>query len=321
MSRSAAQKRIHYVRAVYANHPGISLEKSVRKALNKLSKVVDTEVPHPQLGVIEIRHRDVTQRDFLRLAIGVGVPNESMSTLGIGVAATADSDHPTSPPNRRAFKLSDAFCLIDDDDLLVCADGGIRLSAVNMYLSQVLGKANASPAAQAFELRARLNTDRTKTVEAEGVKELKISATAYSAHAEDGASNWLHAGWLRMIEQLREAFEKEAKNDAERDALAQHWGELNISATIKVKGGSHGEPVVVKSLEDVAKDAIEEAPDGTDVVLVTRRGNHVGTNELTLGRTVSMKRLNKQNDLDYTDAWDKLAAYREELKASGRWKK
>jgi hypothetical protein len=321
MSRSVAQKRIHYVRAIYSAHPGKSLEQAIRLALSHLKKVTDTEVSHPSLGVLEIRHRDLKQPDFVRLAIGVGVPNESMSTLGIGVAATADSNHPTSPPSSRAFKLSDAFCLIDGDDLLVCTDGSVRLPALNMYLSQLLGKANATPASQAFELRARLNANRTKTLEAEGIKELKISATAYSAHVEDGNSSWLRAGWQHMIEQLRDAFEKEVKTDAEREAIAKHWGELNISATIGVKGGTRGEPVVVKSLGDIARDAIDDAPDGTDVVLVTGRGNHVGAQALTLGRTVSIKRLNKQNDLDYTDAWNKLESYRQELKETKRWKK
>ncbi len=320
MSRSVAQKRIHYVRAIYGQHPGDSLEKSVRAALNQLKKVADTEVRHPELGVIAIRHRDLQQSDFLRIAIGMGVPDESMSTLGIGVATATDSDQATAPPNRRAFKLSDAFCLIDDDDLLVCADGGIRLGAVNMYLSRLLAAANAAPASQAFELRARFNSDRAKTLAAEGVKELKISATAYNAYAQDGASGWLQAGWLRMIEKLREAFEKEARSDTDRDALVRHWGELNISATINVKGGSKGEPVVVKSLVDVANEAAADAPDGTDVELITGRGNRVGAQELTLGRTVPIKRLSKQNDLDFTDAWNKLSAYRQELVGSKRWK-
>lgn len=321
MSRSVAQKRIHYVRAIYSDHPGKTLENSIRQALGQLKKVTDTEVSHPSLGVLEIRHRDLNQPDFVRLAIGVGVPNESMSTLGIGVAAMADSNHPTSPPNSRAFKLSDAFCLIDGDDLLVCTDGNVRLPALNMYLSQLLSKANAAPASQAFELRARIDADPAKTIDAEGIKGLEVSATAYAVHTEDGDSNWLVAGWQHMIGQLRDAFEKEVKTDAERDAIARHWGELNISTVIGVKGGSRGEPIIVKSLEDVAKDAIDDAPDGTNVVLVTGRGNRIGAQTLTLGRAVTIKRLKKQNDLDYTDAWNKLESFRQELKSTKRWKK
>jgi len=321
MSRSSAQKRIHYFRAIYATHPGISLEESLRVALGQLAHMKDSEVKHPTLGTLAITQRDLATTNFLRIAIGLGVPDESMSTLGINVAMVNDVNAPEQASAGRAFKLADAFCLIDGDEVLACIDGSMRIAAVNLYLSSLLGLSGAAPGTQTFELRGRMDQDKQKTLEVEGVKEVTVRSTAYAAMAQpDGnGQGWL-AGFQRWIDSIKEAFEEEVATDAQRDALVNHWSELNITATINVRGGARGEPVVVKSLEDIGKAAIDDAPDGTEVTLRTRKGNDVSIDHLTLKTQKSIKRLQAQNDLDCFDAWDKLADYREELIQSGRWK-
>lgn len=325
MSRTSTQKRIHYVRAVYAQGkaPKITLEAALRVALAQLKKMLDTEVNHADLGTIAIRDRGVLNADFITLSIGLGVPNEAMGTLGLNVATVEDTNQPQTPLQGRAFKLADTFCLIDDNDLLICMDGRIRLPAVNFYLSNLLGLANAAPDAQAFELIGRMDQDKQKTLDTEGVKEMRVSSSAYAAgQAIDEAhvDNWLHKGWSALLENFRGALAEEAKTDKEKELLVDHWADLNVSAIFKVNGGSRGEPTVVRSLEEIALDAQKDAPDGTDVTLITRRGNPVGMDSLTLKTQKSIKRLDKQNDLDYADAWNKLMEYRQELIGTTRWK-
>lgn len=326
MSRTSSQKRIHYVRAVYlqGNAPTATLEKEVRAALKKLKNVGDTEVSHSALGTIAVRERDTANREFVTLGIGLGIPDEAMGTLGLGVTTPQDKDQPQIPSRGRAFKLADAFCLVDDDEVLVCADGRMRLSAVTFYLRHLLDLANAKPEAQAFELIGRMDQDKEKTLETEGVKELKVKGSAYAAtralQNTAPADTWLRKGWAALLENLRDAMASDVPDGAERDALIKHWSDLNVSATFNVKGGSKGEPVMVRTLEAIAIEAQQDAPDGTEVTLITKQGNPVNMDTLTLKGLKSIKRHQRQNDLDYADAWNKLIEYRHELMDSDRWK-
>lgn len=323
MSRTSAQKRIHYVRAIYTQGlaPGGTLETSVRTALAQLTSVGDTEVNQQALGTLAIRERGTVTPDFLTLGIGLGVPNEAMGTLGLGVAAAEDVNTPQSPSQGRAFKLADAFCLIDDDDLLVCLDGRMRVAAVEFYLRSLLDLANAPPEAQSFQLIGRRDQGKQETLDTEGVKEMRVVSSAYAvAQPLDPAAGWLRKGWLAFIQSLCDGLAEEAKTDAEREDLAKHWADLNVSAVIKVNGGSRGEPIVVRTLEDAAIEAQQDAPDGARITLVTKKGNEVEADTLTLKTQKSIKRLQQQNDLDYADAWNKLGEYRQELIETDRWK-
>lgn len=260
--------------------------------------------------------------DFVTLGIGLGVPDEAMGTLGLNVAEVQDSNVPQAPSQGRAFKIADAFCLIDDDDLLVCLDGRMRIAAVEFYLRSLLDLANATPAAQSFQLIGRQDQGKQRTLDAEGVKEMRVTSSAYAiAQQEPGVdAGWLRKGWLAFIENLRDGLEHEASTDAEREELAGHWADLNITTVIKVNGGTRGEPIVVQTLEDAALEAQQDAPDGAQITLVTRKNNEVGMDTLTLKTQKSVKRLERQNDLDYADAWNKLGEYRQELIDTQRWK-
>ncbi|TAM34926.1 MAG: hypothetical protein EPN56_12185 [Rhodanobacter sp.] len=323
MSRTSAQKRIHYVRAVYAQAlpAGQTLEKSVRAALTALKTVGDTEVNHDAVGTLAVRERGVANQNFATLGIGLGFPGEAMGTLGLKVAKAQDVNQPQAPLQGRVFKLADAFCLIDDDDLLLCMDGRMRMATVEFYLRSLLGLADAAPAAQAFQLVGRRDQGQQQTLETEGVKEMRIVSAAYAvAQPAAGNDGWLRKGWDALIENLRVGLESEVGTEAERASLAAHLGDLNVSATVKVNGGSRGEPIMVQTLEDAAIEAQQDAPDGTQITLVTKKGNEVGADTLTLKTIKSIKRLQRQNDLDYADAWNKLTGYRQELINSHRWK-
>lgn len=326
MSRASAQKRIHCVRAVYA--PGLApthpLERSVRTALTALPSMADTEIANAAIGTLAIRERNPLNPNFVTLAIGLGIPNERMSTIGLNVADAQDANVAQTPAQGRAFKQADAFCLIDENEVLLCIDGSMNLKIVDWYLRSLLWKANLAPTTHAFGLVKTLARDRAKTLEEEGISSIKLNATAYAATEalpENSTPEYLNSGWHAFLRGIREAFEEEAETDAERENLINHFGELNITAVISVKGGKRdGEPVVVESLEEVAKQAINDAPEGTDVVLTTRKGNPVTAASLSIGTTKSIKRFSYQNDLDFTDAWNKLANYRQELIDSHRWK-
>lgn len=321
MSRASAQKRIHYVRAVFPrNTRAPDLEQSLRDALNAMRNVRRTEIELPQLGTFAVRQRDIGQQ-FIRLAIGGGVPREAMSTIGLGVVTAIDSDEAESPPTNRAFKQADAFCLVEDNDVLVCTDGHMRVTTLETYLRRLLATANAGINARNFQLVARINTDTRRTLELEGIKEIQVNAAAYAIGDgnDDDQGNWLTRGFRSLVRQVRDGLEHEAKDDAEREAIADHWAEINVCATVKVSGGSRGEPIMVRSLEDAARQAFDDMPDGAEITVLTKKGNPVTPDSLTLGTSASIKRIRGQNDLDSGSAWDKLEAFRSELRRTRRW--
>lgn len=109
MSRRTTQKRIHYVRAVYLNPPGTNLEDAVRNALVALPLMRDTEMQHPQLGTLAIREKSEANANFIAIAIGLCVPDETFGSMGISVVEDTDQNVPITAPPGRAFKLADAF--------------------------------------------------------------------------------------------------------------------------------------------------------------------------------------------------------------------
>jgi hypothetical protein len=170
-----------------------------------------------------------------------------------------------------------------------------------------------------------VNADTRRTLDVEGVKEMQVRAAAYAVGGDDDDANldrsWVSSGFGSLVNRVREVFAKEAKDDAEREAIAEHWADVSVSAVIRVQGGSRGEPIIVRSLEDIAKETFADMPDGAEIVLITKKGNPISPGVLTLGTSISIKRIGGQNDLDPSDAWDKLAAYREELRHTGRWQR
>jgi hypothetical protein len=321
MSRASVQKRIHYVRAVYgAIKPSHTLEQMLRTTLAIKKTMGSTEVTHPQLGTLAIRHRNL-HSTAVHLAIGHGVPGENMATLGIQVPNPTDTDVPIKAIAGRAFKLSDAFCLIEGNELLVCTDGALRLAGVTYFLRNLLAAANVPASQQTFDLVARLNHKKDKALQ-EGVRQIEINGTAHLATKMAEGQNKEHSfrrAYENFAVAVREIFEKDTKDPAERDALVNHMAELQVQTVINVKGGSRGVPIMVRTLNDVAREALSDSPDGGEVVVVTKN-NRVSSSDVTLKGTRSFKRLKDQNGIDYADAWNKLVSYQSELKSQGFWK-
>lgn len=323
MSRSAAQKRIHYVRAVYGDvKPKANLEMVLRKILKSMPTAGKTEVEHPSLGTLSVRFRDTSSKHGLFLAIGQGVEGESMATMGLHVNTESDAERPMPPTNGRAFKLSDAFCLIDDDELLVCTDGSLRVQSVAYYLRNVLAAGNAPNESQAMDLVARLNQDKEEVL-ASGIKSMRIISSAYQAtrmlQSKKGEV-WLKEGMGGFLDFVRGAFEQSIEDDAERQSLIDRESDIVVSTEIKINGGTKGEEVLIKALDELASEAIFDVPEGAEIIIAAKAGT-VSSFDVVLQRLKSIKRRQGQNGLDHADAWNKLAEYRAELIDQKLWKK
>lgn len=329
MPRRPALKTLHYLRALYNENqaPPEAFSELVREALQRLPSVGETKVGISSLGVVgtRLRHPDCENPDRpLLLAIGAGAPGERMGTFGADVAADHDDDLPEDPPQDRAFKLADAFMLIEGQELLVCTDGAMRgYASVEKYLRGLFDRANLDPAASAFELQPASNQEKRQTLEREGVKEITIKGTMYAATQELEGQD--PAGFTEYFRRFRKRCQdylaEEIEDEQEREVLAGHWGDINVTTTIMPKGGTYAVPVVLTSLDEAGLDMVDEIPDDSEVVIMTRAGNTIRTGDVVLKKKVRLRRKEQQNDLDAYDVWAELKVFHQELRQRGAWQR
>ena len=321
-----ARKRIHYLRAVFAQgaRGNIKFETMIAQALTALPTMARTEVQIASHGVLAIRSRQPT-RARLKLAIGGGSPGESMSTMGLRVRAQNDSDLAENPPDNRAFKTSDAFCLISGDEVLLLVEG-MRVNVLQTYFQRLLAAANQVAGHSAFEFRPVGDQDQQAILADEGVKEVKLSGTAYQAEAElqqaeygNTSESIIFQLWEATKDRVRALLSEQVENERERQVLADHWADLNITTTIQARGGSRADPVVLESMQNAGIELIEERPDNVNVTLVTEKGSTISGSSLVLGKYVNLSRNEEQNDLPYMDVFLALEQYQAELIQQRRW--
>lgn len=326
MSRRPTLKPIHYVRAIYNENvaPRQSLEQLIRSAMRKLGSMGETEVAMSTLGTAGIRHRSNAADEPLLLDIGAGVPGEKMTTLGLKVAAAEDVDQSAAPPARRAFKLSEAFALVDQNDLLVITEGSFRVSTVAAYLRLLISKADLRAGDVAFELRKVTNQEVQKILAEEGIKELQFNTTMYRATRElDGRAegDGSVSGRLKsFVGVLKELFIEDI-DENRREQLSQHWDELQVNTVIKADGGSRAEDIVLDVMSLVGEEVLEEGDDSVDVTVFTKRGTPIKLGQVTPIKKVKLLRRDGANDLVNGEVYTALKDYRIELINQKLWQK
>jgi len=245
-----------------------------------------------------------------------------MTTIGIKVSAPHDDDHATQAPANRAFKHSEFFVLLDQNDLLVITEGSFRVSTVAAYLRELISKAAMKNGDVAFELSKVTSQDRKAILEKEGIKELQLNTTMFRAtqELEDGANQGVTSTLKGFVELLKTLFAEEL-DENKRLQLAKHWGELQVSTVIKADGGSRAEEIVLDVMRSVGEDVLDEGDDSIDVTILTKRNTPIRLGEVTPTKKVSLLRREGANDLINTEVYDVLSEYREELIGQGLWKK
>lgn len=326
MSRRPVQKTINYVRATYNKNtaPSKPLEQLVRSAMNKLGSMAQTEIAMSTLGVVGVRHRDTAGDKPLCLAIGAGVPGEKMTTMGLKVASAIDQDHAAQAPANRAFKLSDAFVLLDQNDLLVITEGSFRVATVAVYLRELISKAAMKSGDVSFELRKVTNQNKKQVLEDEGIKELRLNTTMYRAtqvlDTNDRGATTVSSHLKAFVGTLKDLFAEDVE-EAQREMLASHWEEVQVSTVIKAEGGSRAEAIVLEAMKSVGEDVMDEDDDSIDVTVITKKGTPIRLGEVTPTKKARLLRRDGANDLINTEVYKELFEYRDELITQKLWQK
>lgn len=324
MSRRVTSKVIHYVRATYNKNtaPQQPLEQLIRSAMRKLGSMEQTEVALT-LGTVVVRHRRKAADQPLMLDIGAGVPGEQMTTLGLKVKAEEDVDQATLPPQNRAFKHSEAFVLIDGNDLLVVTEGSFRVATVGVYLAQLISKGELRSGDVAFELRKVTNQDKKEILEKEGIKELRLNTNMYRAtQVLDGGTQpaTVSTKLRSFVGVIKDLFAQDI-DENKREQMAQHWDEIQVNTVIKADGGSRAEEIVLEVMNSVGTDVLEEEDDSIEVTVVTKKGTEIRLGQVTPTKKVKLLRREGANDLINTDVYGSLDAYRAELIKQKLWQR
>lgn len=330
MSRRPITKQIYYVRATYnANTaPKESFEVLLRRAMRKLGSMQETGIAMSHLGTVSIRNRKIAKDEPVLLAIGAGKPGEHMTTMGLKVAEEVDTDKTSIPPDDRAFKLSDAYLLIEGNDILLITDGHMRAPSVATYLRMLFEKSDLEPATAAFEFKKVSNQDKQKILAAEGIKEMQLATTMHHATRSleftESTSGSGPGRYLKgFVAAMKDLFSEEASNASDKDLqlLAENWAHLQVSTVIKAEGGSRAEEVVLKTIEAVGVDALDEMEGGVDVTVFTRKNTKINMSEVTVTKRVKLHRRRNANDLVHTEVYAVLKQYRQELISQRDWMK
>lgn len=283
--------------------------------------MMDTQLLEPAIGMLAITHRDLSKEDYLLLSIGGAPQNEMMPTMGFSVANETDEDDPRTAGEGRGWKVADGYVLIEGNELLICVDGIMRASHVEWYLRKMISQDQADPSRTSFGIFSRITREAQKTLDAEGVKSIEVKATAYAVSLSEKSDSrrWL-SKFKEFVDGLRSSLEVEAPEGPERETFVNHLADLSVTATINVKGGTRGEPVVVNALREVADDSIAESPEFAEITLRTGKNNPIKASQMTLSATKSIQKLRYQIALDHTHAWRRIEEYRTELIETQRWK-
>lgn len=328
MSRRPVTKPIHYVRATYNPNsaPKGTLESLLRRAMRRLGSMQETEIAMSHLGVVSVRHRKVSTGEPVQLAIGAGTPGEHMTTMGLRVIGEYDTDKTSNPPNDRAFKLSDAYLLIEGNDILLITDGHIRAPSVAAYLRALLDKADLEAAASAFELKKVTNQEKQRVLATEGIKEIHLKTNMYRATHDldfvaDARPSGLGARMKGFISIVKDLFAEEAQNSSEQklQELAENWDHLQVSTVIKAEGGSRAEQIVLETMEAVGSDVLDELSDGVDVTVITLKGTKIHMSEVTPVKKAKLFRRDNANDLMHLEVFKVLRDYRTDLLNKRGW--
>ncbi len=326
MSRRPAYKTIHYVRATYLKTTTgqQSLELLVRSAMSKLGSMGETEVAMRNLGTACIRHRRDKKGEILLLSIGAGVAGEQMTTLGLKVKTPEDVDSATNPPADRAFKQSEAFILLQGNDLLVITEGSFRVSSVGAYLSRLISKANLKSGDVAFELRKVTNKNTAAVLAAEGIKELQLNTNMYRAtHELDGSKNAQDKVSTKLksfVGVLKELFAEDV-DQSRLEQLAHHWGEVQVNTVIRAEGGSRAEDIVLEAMKSVGEDVLSEEDDSVDVTVITRKGTKIRLGQVASSQSVKLFRRDGANDLVNSEVYAALIECSADLVVQKLWQK
>jgi hypothetical protein len=220
----------------------------------------------------------------------------------------ADLDE-ARPPRDANYMDGEAFLLVRDSHVLICAAGvGISDLKISRFLEALCISSGASTSIIVITLTRVADVSKLDLIAKRGVKALALNAAMDEAGLRNTVRTSARKTFLGGVVDSWNALTKKDQSDGDEIAKAH----LDAEVIIKLDRWGRGELSQVK-LDELAKLAIEDDNDGVRIVLTD--DTVIQGNKIAAHKYYSIAHKNKA--MFKADALGKMDSYFAELKADG----
>ncbi|HEV2161974.1 MAG TPA: hypothetical protein VGR52_07065 [Stellaceae bacterium] len=213
----------------------------------------------------------------------------------------------TKAPANTEFMDGDAFVYVRGNDLCMCSTG-MQDATVRYFLQALFRKAKMREELTQFDLMKVADIPAIKLLQSQGVKEIEVRSTLFAASASFNRRKSHAQGVVgAAAKQLKALFgsEHDVTDDAITVALA-----LKMDRR-RTKGLKLGE----KRIDTLGTDLIKNQEASDDYVIITKTGQRITPDEISIRSKVLIDAVGKSVDRD--KAWKELNAFYKTFEESG----
>jgi hypothetical protein len=307
-------KSLRYRRAIFQTPPGKpvrqkTLEEYVEEAHSALKNIVNRRAVTVEGITLECRASRRRRGVGMLVHVAAYTVREPASVVPQPRPEDDDAPVGTVPPPRGAdYMDGDLLLLISRNDVIICSSS-LHDRKFSDYCSDVFTNAGLPPVASMFRLMPVADADRLAVIEDEGVKQISLDATAFSATADHVTRKSVRR---RVGQGMIDAFRAIFQNDPDLhdiNELENVSAELVIKFDRRKKGGK----LAQERLRSIAKQLVDESSDGFKIT--TFRDTTLGQEEVVLHKKVSVPADGKT--VQREAVFRELLTYFQELKDDG----
>lgn len=297
-------KTLHYRRAEWL-HVGQTLESYIRQAIQALPTADDRTVEHGEDHFVRCLSARRRQTGGVFLHLTADTPGEAASTVPKALNTPDANIGEVAPPDDAEFMDGDAFLFVRDDHVCFCSTG-LRDGGIYAFLVQLFEKADLGENSGLFQLGKVADADKLALIEANGVKEILLSASVSEAVSHYAGRQAQPVGILRAVG--RKFHSLIADEEDHQDNLMV---QVSIAADGRIK---HNKEQGYERLQVLATQLVNDAEDGDMFTIVTQDDQKITAGKIILQKQVSIASTGKTVSRD--PAWNELAVYYHELVAN-----
>lgn len=225
-----------------------------------------------------------------------GVPNAGLGVVGA--------------PEGSEFMDGDLMVKVIGDDVFLCRSGLHENSFYN-YVAQVAQRAGLPPASHSFHLMKRADVSKLRLIADEGVKSVRLNASAYAATIEREHRTAAQT----VLDTVSEAFMSIAGREPSLMEVSEDE-HLSVEVGFKFdrrKSRAYDQRRIVSLAQAVVRETGDDDDEGFEIE--TLRGKRFRQSQILLAKKVSIEAFGKT--VLHTAAWRALDDFCEELERRG----
>lgn len=282
------KKSLRYRRAVFVEKPGVrtgkhkTLEEYVEAAHASLKNIVSRRITNFQGITIECRASRKKRGVGILLHLAAYTLHEPASVVPQPNPQDDDAPVGTVPPPRGAdYMDGDLLLLVSENDVIMCSSS-LHEHKFSEYCAGVFDKAGLPPDASMFNLMPVADADQLEVIEDEGVKQISLDTTAFTATANHVSRKSIRR---KIGDGVMDVFRVIFADDPDLrdiDKLENLSAEMVIKFDRRRKGGE----LAQERIQSIAKQLVSEPTDGFKIT--TFRGTTLGHDQILLHKAINV---------------------------------